>query len=84
MPTPYERVLTTTVDNIEHIESESLYGISVVKIFLQPKRIGYLGLSSGSKTAADGRNAAVGPQLQRHQRSRAQRRVDRSIRATMA
>jgi CzcA family heavy metal efflux pump len=34
--TPYERVLTTTVDNIEHIESESLYGIAVVKIFLQP------------------------------------------------
>jgi len=33
---PYERVLTTTVDNIEHIESESLYGIGVVKIFLQP------------------------------------------------
>src|SRR6202030_3026894 len=36
LTTPYERVLTTTVDNIEHIESESLYGISVVKIFLQP------------------------------------------------
>jgi CzcA family heavy metal efflux pump len=33
---PYERVLTTTVDNIEHIESQSLYGIAVVKIFLQP------------------------------------------------
>jgi multidrug efflux pump subunit AcrB len=33
---PYERVLTTTVDNIEHIESESLYGIGIVKIFLQP------------------------------------------------
>ena len=33
---PYERVLTTTVDNIEHIESQSLYGIGVVKIFLQP------------------------------------------------
>ena len=32
----YERVLTTTVDNIEHIESESLSGIVVVKIFLQP------------------------------------------------
>src|SRR5207302_4191124 len=31
-----ERALTTTVDNIEHIESESLYGIAVVKIFLQP------------------------------------------------
>jgi multidrug efflux pump subunit AcrB len=36
LTTPYERVLTTTVDNIEHIESESLYGIAVVKIFLQP------------------------------------------------
>jgi multidrug efflux pump subunit AcrB len=36
LTTPYERVLTTTVDNIEHIESESLYGMSVVKIFLQP------------------------------------------------
>jgi multidrug efflux pump subunit AcrB len=33
---PYERILTTTVDNIEHIESQSLYGIAVVKIFLQP------------------------------------------------
>jgi CzcA family heavy metal efflux pump len=33
---PYERVLTTTVDDIEHIESQSLYGIAVVKIFMQP------------------------------------------------
>jgi multidrug efflux pump subunit AcrB len=32
----FERTLTTTVDNIEHIESESLYGMAVVKIFLQP------------------------------------------------
>ncbi len=31
-----ERSLTTTVDNIEHIESQSLYGIAVVKIFFQP------------------------------------------------
>jgi multidrug efflux pump subunit AcrB len=36
LTSPYERVLTTTVDNIEHIESESLYGIAIVKIFLQP------------------------------------------------
>src|SRR5580704_15658708 len=28
--------LTTTVDNIGHIESQSLYGIAVVKVFLQP------------------------------------------------
>jgi multidrug efflux pump subunit AcrB len=36
LTSPYERTLTTTVDNIEHIESESLYGMAVVKIFLQP------------------------------------------------
>jgi multidrug efflux pump subunit AcrB len=32
----YERSLTTTVGNIEHIESESLYGRGIVKIFFQP------------------------------------------------
>jgi multidrug efflux pump subunit AcrB len=32
----YERSLTTTVNDIEHIESQSLTGISVVKIFFQP------------------------------------------------
>jgi multidrug efflux pump subunit AcrB len=32
----FERVLTTTVDNIEHIESQSIYGVAVVKVFLQP------------------------------------------------
>jgi multidrug efflux pump subunit AcrB len=31
-----ERSLTTTVDNIEHFESNSLYGIAVVKIYFQP------------------------------------------------
>src|ERR1700728_526682 len=31
-----ERALTTTGDNIEHIESQSLYGVAVVKVFLQP------------------------------------------------
>jgi CzcA family heavy metal efflux pump len=34
--TIYERVLTTTVDNIEHIESTTVNGTAVVKIFLQP------------------------------------------------
>ncbi len=32
----YERTLTTTVNNIEHIESQSLYGRGIVKIFFQP------------------------------------------------
>jgi multidrug efflux pump subunit AcrB len=31
-----ERNMTTIVDNIEHVESQSLYGIAVVKVFLQP------------------------------------------------
>jgi CzcA family heavy metal efflux pump len=31
-----ERSLTTTVDNIEHSESQSLNGIAVVKVFFQP------------------------------------------------
>jgi multidrug efflux pump subunit AcrB len=34
--TPYERAVTTLVDNIAHIESTSLAGQSMVKVFLQP------------------------------------------------
>jgi CzcA family heavy metal efflux pump len=34
--TPYERVLTTTVNDIEHIESQSLQGTGIVKIYFQP------------------------------------------------
>ena len=33
----YERGLTTTVNDIEHIESQTLAGISIVKIFFQPR-----------------------------------------------
>jgi multidrug efflux pump subunit AcrB len=36
MISPYERVLTTTVNDIEHLESYSLNGVAVNKIFLQP------------------------------------------------
>ena len=31
-----ERGMTTTVNDIEHIESQSLNGIAVIKIFFQP------------------------------------------------
>jgi multidrug efflux pump subunit AcrB len=31
-----ERALTTTVDDIEHIESQSLAGICIIKVFFQP------------------------------------------------
>ncbi|WP_432779628.1 efflux RND transporter permease subunit [Burkholderia gladioli pv. alliicola] len=32
----YERALTTDVDDIEHIESQSLNGVSVIKVFFHP------------------------------------------------
>ena len=32
----FERGLTTTVDNIEHIESQSMFGMAIIKVFLQP------------------------------------------------
>ena len=34
--TNYERALTTTVNDIEHVESQSLSGVAVIKIFFQP------------------------------------------------
>jgi len=34
--TPYERILTTTVNDIDHIESQSMPGIGIVKIYFQP------------------------------------------------
>ena len=34
--TGYERAVTTTVNDIEHIESQTLAGISVVKVFFRP------------------------------------------------
>jgi multidrug efflux pump subunit AcrB len=33
---PYEKVLTTLVDNINHIESTTYNGVDVVKVYLQP------------------------------------------------
>src|SRR5271163_1928997 len=34
--TPYEKVLTTLVDNIQHIESTTVAGQAIVKVYLQP------------------------------------------------
>src|SRR5712692_4557194 len=36
LTSPFERVLTTTVDNIEHIESTTVSGQAIVRIYLQP------------------------------------------------
>ncbi len=74
--TSYERSLTTLVDNIQHIESTSYNGISVVKIFLQPGAS--LDTANAQVTAASqlllrqmppGTAAAGDPQLQRVQRA---------------
>jgi multidrug efflux pump subunit AcrB len=59
---PYERSLTTTVNNIEHIESQTMNGISVVKVFFQPN-------AKHPEVAASGRHAAAGDQLQCVQRA---------------
>src|SRR5262245_10293232 len=34
--TPFQRALTTTVNDIEHIEANSYTGIGIIKIFFQP------------------------------------------------
>ncbi len=34
--TGFERILTTTVNDVEHTESQSLYGIATVKVYFQP------------------------------------------------
>src|ERR1700688_2852270 len=36
LTSPFERVLTTTVDNIEHIESTTVNGQAIIRIYLQP------------------------------------------------
>src|SRR6202142_3210090 len=36
LTTVFERTLTTTVDNIEHIESTTVNGTAIVKVYLQP------------------------------------------------
>src|SRR6202045_734746 len=45
LTSPFERVLTTTVDNIEHIESTTVNGQAIVRIYLQH------GASLGSSNA---------------------------------
>src|SRR3981189_1056544 len=36
MITNYQRILTTTVNDIEHLEAQSMPGIGIVKVFFQP------------------------------------------------
>jgi multidrug efflux pump subunit AcrB len=45
MVTIFERAMTTTVNDIEHIESQSYTGVSVVRVYFQPKAKVELALS---------------------------------------
>ncbi len=36
MMAPFERILSTTVNDVEHTESTSMYGMGIIKIFFQP------------------------------------------------
>jgi len=59
----YERFLSTTVNDVEHIESQSMQGIGIVKIFFQPNvdiRLATAQLTSVSQTAI--RQMPVGTQ----------------------
>ena len=43
--TVYERALTTTVNDVEHIESQSFNGVAVVRIYFQPNAKVEMGLA---------------------------------------
>ncbi len=54
MLAPYERFLTTTVNDVEHVESVSMPGLGIVKIFFQPNvdiRLATAQVTSVSQTA---------------------------------
>jgi len=64
--TPYERILTTTVNDIDHIESQSLPGIGIVKIYFQPGvdiRTATAQVTSVSQTAVRQMPAGTTPPL---------------------
>ena len=71
-----ERSLTTTVNDIEHIESQSLNGIAVIKIFFQPHanigaaiaQVVAIGTGTGPAVAA-GNDAPLHHPLQRFERA---------------
>ncbi len=75
LTTPYEKALTTLVDNIQHIESTSYNGVSVVKIYLQPGASLDTGKRSGSsrRSVFAAEPAARNPAARDHQFQRFER-----------
>ncbi len=90
--TPFQRALTTTVNDIEHIEANSYNGFGIVKIFFQPNvdiRTATAQVTAISQTLlkadAARHDAAADPQLQRLDRAdRAAGAVGRRLHRTAA
>ena len=66
----FERAVSTTVNDIEHIESQSMTGVSVTKLFLPAERQHRSGAVAGDGGGADhvaehasGHHAAAGVEL---------------------
>jgi CzcA family heavy metal efflux pump len=62
----YERFLTTTVNDVEHVESQSMQGIGIVKIFFQPNvdiRLATAQLTAVSQTSIRQMPAGTQPPL---------------------
>ena len=62
----YERFLTTTVNDVEHVESQSMTGLGIVKIFFQPNvdiRLATAQVTSVSQTAIRQMPAGTQPPL---------------------
>ena len=68
--TLFQRALTTTVNDIEHIEANSYNGVGIIKIFFQPgvdirtrQRASHGDFADRSKANATRHHAAADPQL---------------------
>jgi CzcA family heavy metal efflux pump len=63
---PYERILTTTVNDVEHVESQSMPGLGIAKIFFQPNvdiRLATAQVTSISQTAIRQMPVGIQPPL---------------------
>jgi CzcA family heavy metal efflux pump len=63
---PYERILSTTVNDIEHVESTSMFGLGVAKIYFQPNvdiRLANAQVTAVSQTALRQMPTGVVPPL---------------------
>ena len=70
MVTIFERAMTTTVNDIEHIESQSFTGVSVVRVYFQPNAKVELALSQITHRADSAAHSSPGHHSARHHQVR--------------